>query len=282
MRNRDMMAPMNGANMSRVRKTYGRSAAPLIEELEARGASVVSMDELAMIKGVPAGSRVLRSLVTRLIENGWLVPLARQGMYEFVPLRVGQYSSGDELRELEALARGSKAPPFQLALGSAAFLRGYAETAPTLSYVLVSKRAGIRPPGLKERFRVIRTDPDRLFGAEPLRADSRVPVATASRLFIDAALYWKHAGDLRSRNHWLAAAAVDVTAKRAAAWAQRLGPSVVSRVGFLAERFGARELAKLLAPHVARRASASFGPRGQGGYDEGWHVYDPIGIGRSL
>lgn len=70
-------------------------------------------------------------------------------------------------------------------------------------------------------------------------------------------------------------------AKRAASWAKQLGPSVVSRVGFLAERFLARELAKLLAPRVARRARASFGPRGQGAYDERWHVYDSIGIGRS-
>ena len=264
-----------------MRKTFGRSAAPVIEELEARGATVVSAEDLAKIKGVRADSAVLHGLVRRLTANGWLVPLARKGMYEFVPLRVGAHASGDELRELEALARGPNAPAFQLALGSAAFLRGYAETAPSLSYVLVSKRAGRRPPGLKKRFRVIRTDPDRLFGAEPLTAESRVPVSTASRLFIDAALFWEHAGDLRVRDHWLAAAAADVDAKRAAAWAKQLGPSVVSRVGFLAERFGARDLAKLLARHVERRARASFGPRGQGSYEERWHVYDPIGIGRS-
>lgn len=272
---------MSAQTTTQMRKTFGRSAAPLIEELEARSASVVSAEDLAAIKGVPADSALLRALIKRLKAGGWLVPMAGRNMYEFVPLRVGRYPSGDELRELEALARVPNAPPFQLALGSAAFLRGYAETAPRMSYVLVSKRAGTRPPGLRERFRVIRTDPARLFGAEPLKAGSRVPVATASRLFIDAALYWEHAGDLRSRDHWLAAAAADVDARRAAAWARTLGPSVVSRVGFLAERFGARELAKLLAPHVARRARASFGPRGRGVYDERWHVHDPIGIGRS-
>lgn len=272
---------MNGQNMSQMRKTFGRSAAPVIEELEARGATVVSAEELARIKGVPADSPIVHGLVRRLKANGWLVPLARKGMYEFVPLRAGAFASGDELRELEALARGPNAPAFQLALGSAAFLRGYAETAPSVSYVLVSKRAGRRPPGLRERFRVIRTDPERLFGAEPLDANSHVPVATASRLFIDAALFWEHAGDLRTRDHWLAAAARDVDAKRAASWAQQLGPAVISRVGFLAERFGARALAKLLAPHVARRARASFGGRGLGAYDERWHVYDPLGIGRS-
>jgi hypothetical protein len=56
---------------------------------------------------------------------------------------------------------------------------------------------------------------------------------------------------------------------------------VISRVGFLAERFGARDLANLLAPSVERRAVASFGLRGQGAYDAKWHVYDPIGIGLS-
>lgn len=272
---------MNDQTLPQWRKTFGRSAAPVIEELEARGATIVSAEDLAAIKGVPVDSGVLRALIKRLKASGWLVPMAGRSMYEFVPLRVGRYPSSDELRELEALARAPKAPPFQLALGSAALLRGYAETAPSVSYVLMSKRASTRPPGLNKRFRVIRTNPDRLFGAEPLGVESRVPVATASRLFIDAALFWEHAGDLRSRDHWLAAAAADVDAKRAAAWARRLGPSVVSRVGFLADRFGARKLAKLLAPDVARRAQASFGPRGNGRYDERWHVYDPIGVGSS-
>lgn len=267
--------------MSRLRKTYGPSAAPIIEELERRGATVVSAAELAQIKGFPVSSSALRALIKRLKASGWLVPMAERSMYEFVPLRVGPYPSADELRELEALARVPTAPPFQVALGSAAFLRGYAPTAPSASYLLLSKRASTRPPRLTQRFRVIRTDPDRLFGAKPINVNSRVPVATASRLFIDAALFWQHAGDLRTHDHWLAAAAADVDAKTAARWAVKLGPSVVSRVGYLAERFGARALAGALAPHIARRAAASFGRRGQGTYNERWHVYDPLGIGLS-
>jgi len=266
--------------VSQLRKTFGRSAAPVIEELEARGATVVTADEIAAIKRVPADSPVLRALIKRLKANGWLVPMAARSTYEFVPLRVGASASGDELRELEALAREPNAPPFQLALRSAAFMRGYAETAPAVTYMLMSKRASRRPPGLQRRFRVIRTDPSRLFGAKPLNAKSRVPVSTPARLFIDVALYWQEAGDLRARDHWLAAAARDANVKDAAAWARQLGPSVVSRVGFLADRFGAPELAKRLAPHVARRAVASFGPRGQGTYDARWHVYDAMGIAR--
>ena len=272
---------MNDHTMSQRRKTFGRSAAPVIEELEARGATVVSAADLAEIKGVPAHSAVLRGLIKRLKASGWLVSMAAENMYEFVPVRVGPNPSGDELRELEALAHGPKPPAFQVALGSAAFLRGYANTAPSVSYVLLSKLAGQRPPGLIQRFRVIRTDPRRLFGAEPLSLTSHVPVATASRLFIDAALFWEHAGDLRARDHWLAAAAADADAKRTAAWARQLGPGAVSRVGFLAERFGAKDVAKLLAPHVARRSHVSFGPRGQGAYDEHWHVYDALRVAQS-
>jgi predicted transcriptional regulator of viral defense system len=272
---------MTDTSLSQTRKTFGRAAAPVVEALEARGATVVTAAEIAAIKGVPAGSPALRSLIRRLKANGWLVPMAARSTYEFVPLRVGRFASGDELRELEALAREPNAPRFQIALRSAAFLRGYADTAPTATYVLMSKRASRRPPGLHRRFRVIRTDPRRLFGAEPLSAESRVAVSTAARLFIDVALYWWEAGDLRARDHWLAAAAPDATARDAATWARALGPSVVSRVGFLADRFGARSLARLLEPQVARRAVASFGPRGQGVYDERWHVYDPIGIARS-
>ncbi|MBI4171334.1 MAG: hypothetical protein HY511_01100 [Actinobacteria bacterium] len=269
---------MNAQTPPHSRKTYGRAAAPVIEELEARGATVVTAEEIAAIKGVPAHSPALRALIKRLKANGWLVPMATRSTYEFVPLRVGPYASGDELRELEALAREPNAPPFQVALRSAAFLRGYAETAPSVTYLLMSKRASRRPPGLRKRFRVIRTDPSRLFGAVPLNASSRVPVSTPARLFLDVALYWQEAGDLRARDHWLGAAARDANAKDAAAWARQLGPSVISRVGFLADRFGAPQLAKLLAPNVARRAVASFGPRGQGTYDERWHVYDAIGI----
>jgi len=267
--------------MSQNQKTYGPAAAPIIEELESRRATLVSTDELAAIKGVPPTSVALHSLIQRLIRNGWLIPLARQGMYEFVPVRAGAYGSGDELRELEALARAPNAPPFQVVLASAAFLRGYAPMAPSTGYVLISKEAGVRPRRLQERFRVIRTDPARIFGGEPIASGSRVPVSTASRLFIDAALFWRHAGDLRVRDHWLAAAAHDVDAALTARWARKLGRTSVVRVGFLAERFGPTQLATLLLAHVERAALVSFGPQGKGTWDPRWHVYDSLGIGLS-
>ena len=273
---------MNTQNVSQNQaKTYGRSAAPLIEELESRGATVVSVEDLAAIRGVPANSTLLRSLIKRLKASGWLRPLARQGMYEFVPVRVGPYASNDEMFELEALARAPNAPRFQVALGSAAFLRGYANTPPATGHLLFDKLATVRPPRLKDRFRVIRTDPARLFGAEPLSANQRVRVSTASRLFIDAALYWQHAGDLRASDHWLASAARDVDPALTSGWARTLGGSTAARVGFLADRFGAPSLAEVLQSSIKRTTLASFGPRGRGDYDARWHVYDAIGIAKS-
>jgi len=59
--------------------------------------------------------------------------------------------------------------------GTAAFLRGYADTAPSLAHALLDKNATVRPLRLRERFDVIRTDENRLF-----------------RLFIDVALYREH------------------------------------------------------------------------------------------
>jgi predicted transcriptional regulator of viral defense system len=202
-------------------------------------------------------------------------------MYEFVPTRVGAYPSGDELRDLEAIARAPKAPAFQVALGSAAFLRGYADTSPSTTYVLFDKNAGVRPPRLMQRFRVIRTDPGRIFGAEPIGEGSHVPVSTASRLYIDAALFWQHAGDLRVRDHWLAAAAPDVDPVLTSEWARRLGRNTVVRVGFLAERFGAAPLASVLLPHVKGSVLVTFGPKGKATWDSRWHVYDALGIGLS-
>lgn len=273
---------MTGQNMSQTRqKTYGRSAAPLVEALEERGATVVSAQELAAIRGVKVGSPVLNGLIRRLTASGWLAPLARRGMYQFVSVRLGQHASNDELLELEALAQAPNAPRFQIALGTAAFLRGYADTAPRVDHLLFDKHAGVRPPRLTQRFQVIRTDPARLFGAEPLSSDKRVPVSTASRLFIDVALYWRHAGDLRLRDHWLLGAARDVDAELTTRWARQLGPSAVARVGYLAERFGAHEVAALLAASVKRNTLAAFGPPRKGRYNARWHVYDSLGIGQS-
>lgn len=278
----DILQAMTAQNVSQpTPRTYGRSAARLIEELEATGATVVSTAELAAIRGVPADSELLRGLIKRLKASGWLVPLARQGMYEFVPARVGPHSSNDEQLELEALARGPNPPRFQVALGTAAFLRGYADTAPSVGYLLFDKQATVRPPRLKNRFKIIRTDPARLFGGEPLSVDRAVPVSTTSRLFIDAALYWQHAGDLRLADHWLAAASADVDAEFAAGWANQLGANVAARVGFLAERFGAQTLAERLATSVQRTTHVYFGPHGQGAYDARWHVSDAIGIAQS-
>jgi len=272
---------MSDQMVSQIReKTYGRSAAPLIEELEARGTRIVSARQLAAIKGLEPDSAAMRSLVRRLTASHWLVPLARRGMYEFVPVRVGVHSSNDALVELQALAQAPNAPRFQVALGTAAFLRGYADTAPSLAYVLFDKNATVRPPRLRERFKVIRTNENRLFGAEPLDSAKGVPVSTASRLFIEVALYWRHAGDLRSRDHWLAGAIRDVDVDLVATWAETLGTGTVARVGYLADRFGAELLRGKLAGGIKRRTEVSFGPPRHGVYDARWHVYDAIGIGR--
>lgn len=255
-------------------KTYGRSAAPMLEELEARGVKTVTTQELARLRGLDAGSSAFRSLIRRLTDNNWLVATSLRGVYEFVPLRAGRYSAGDPLAQLRSLAQRPNAPRFQIALGTAAFLRGYADTPAQHEYLLFDKGATFKP-GLRRSFKVIRTDNARLFGAHDLNG---VPVSTASRLFIDAALYWRHAGDLRLRNHWLAAAGSDADPELVSQWARTLGPSTVARVGYLAERFNASQIAERFASGVVRNTRVVFGDRSQATYDARWHTYDAVGI----
>jgi predicted transcriptional regulator of viral defense system len=256
-------------------KTLGPVTADLVARLEERTSPTVKVDELADMIALDRASTRFRSLLRRLIRAGWLAPTSLRGVYEFVPVRAGPFPSRDRLLQLRALAADEPDLRFQLALGSAAFLRGYADTAPTQDYLLVDKTSTPRR-GLRHDFRVIRTDPRRLFGADALNG---VPVSTASRLLIDVALFWRDAGDLRMRDHWVARAARDADPKLVRRWAAKLGPPVVARVGYIAESMGV-PIAGLEPP--GRRTDTAFGTRGGAPFNARWRVYDAIGIGQSL
>lgn len=249
------------------------ATARLVAFLEQTNQRVISRAEIADLMGHPTAKSLDRG-IAGLVRNRWLSRLPIRGTYEFQPARHGPYASGDPWLEVRLLLRTRLDLKLQVALGSAAFLRGYAEREPRRPIVLVDKTR-TTPPGLSPDFAVIRTKSDRLFGSE---SHDGLPVSTASRLVIECAVYWRHAGDLRNRHHWLARAVQDVDIEWLRSHSLDVGPTTFSRVAYLLERFGARDA----VPYFGKSARTTVGYFGErttrARFSARWRLYDSIGI----
>lgn len=250
------------------------SIAPVVAYLEQNEKTLVTSRELAELVGLKRSQPRLTELLRALRAAGWLRPLPIRGVYEFLPARTGPYASGDPWLELRSLLLTERNLHLQIALSSAAFLRGYASRAPRRPILLVDKTQSIRPR-LREGFKIIRTKPERIFGAETLDG---LPVSNATRLLIECVMYWRHAGDLRDRNHWLSLAIKDINVQQARVWAKEIGPGIIAKVAYLLERFGAAELASLFGKSP-RGKLFIFGDRHRpGSFSSRWRLYDTIGV----
>ena len=175
----------------------------VVGELELRGATLVSSEQIAAYADVPAGSSAAYDIVRRLVAARWLRPLPLQGHYEFLPGAAGPFSRDDVLDPLRVMF-DDPGPLGQVVLTGAAFLRGYADRAPVRFDVLLPRTKSIST-SLRSLYRFHLVKPDRIFGAEILEG---VPVSTRERLLIDVALWPDTIGAaLRDREHWLGARA---------------------------------------------------------------------------
>ncbi len=221
------------------------------------GREIVTVADVAQVLGAPVASPQTKRAVRALTAHGWIRPLATRGCYEFLAARGGPYGSGDPLVEARAVAMRRPRLSFQVVGDGAAFLRGYADRAPTTYRVAIDKTTS--PSKALERvYDVVRTTPGRLFGAPDLDG---VPVSDATRLLVDAALWPEAAGDLRDADHWLSRALRDADPKRAADAVELIGTAAAARMAYLADRFGASTTSASVRERIGRRrARTSIGP----------------------
>ncbi len=251
--------------------------ASLVSTLEMNQQRWITAIELAKAAGAEPGSQRVRDLVRQLVKHGWLRPLPLRGNYEFLPAAAGPWVSGDPWLELRvALRQGDELHP-QVALGSAAFLRGLTDRRPPRDLVALNVEASVLP-GIRQLYSVIRTKPRRLFGTEDLDG---LPVATSARMVLEAAMWSGRAGDLRSEEHWVRPALATANLDELEAGARRLGPAVTSRTGYLADQVGTTAAADRLRG-LPRTRPVIFGPRPSSlagtPFDPQWGVYDTIGL----
>lgn len=256
-------------------RTLPRSLARVAAELEMRQARMVSRGDLAGILGVAPNTKRVDDAVEGLVARGWLRPLPVRGTYEFLPAAGGPWESGDPWIELRAVAAKNPKLMPQIVLGSAAFLRGFSDRRPTADLIAVNADVSL-PPGLRKTYRVIRTTPHRLFGASPIDG---LPVATPARLVLEVALWWKHAGDVWSPDHWIRSAFDAADLDELHQGAQQLGGVVVARTGHIAHQLGIAAAEQVLND-LPRPQPVFFGPRPQSvagvSFDSAWGVYDTL------
>lgn len=251
----------------------------VVGELELRGATLVTVQQVAGYAGVPAGSKAAYDMIRRLVASHWLRPLPVQGHYEFLPGAAGPFSREDALDPLRAMLADRKAQG-QVVLSGAAFLRGYADRVPVQFDVLLPRTKSVRR-SLRSLYRVHWVVPDRIFGAEPIDG---VPVSTRERLLIDVAL-WPDTigGALRDRDHWLGRALADATTSTVTDMLRRLdSTAATARAGYLAQAFGRSDLSDEVAALGRSRVTIPLVPGAAptpiARRDRRFNVADPIGV----
>lgn len=257
------------------RRITSDAEAQVVAELETSQRRTVTTDDVARIIGAPLASQRVRDVIVLMRKHGWLRALPLRGAYEFEPAIGGPFPSGNPWLELGvALERNHKARA-HVGLGSAAFMLRLADRRP-LPDTVIWRADQPLPPGLRDVYRLVRCEPKRFFGTALVKG---VPVATAERIALEVALWWKYAGDLRNANHWLRNVFQHVEPDVLAAGAQCLGPTVAGRLGYLAQAFEAHAVIAKLAP-LQRTGPLWLGPRTAitKVYNHTWRVYDTIGV----
>lgn len=250
----------------------------VVGELELRGATLVSAEEVAAYAGVAAGSPAAYDIIRRLVAARWLRPLPVKGRYEFLPGAAGPFSREDALDPLRALFAGWETAG-QVVLSGAAFLRAFADRAPDRFDVAVPRRRSIWR-SLRSLYRFHSVVPERIFGAELVDG---VPVSTRERLLLDVALWPDAVGvALRDRDHWLGRALAEADTSIVKKMLRRLdSPTANARAGYLAAVFGRGDLADAVAQLGRPRVSVPLLPATASTpaarRDERFNVVDPVG-----
>ena len=257
------------------RRITSDAEAQVVAELETSQRRTVTTNEVAAIIGAAPASQRVRDVVALLRTHGWLRALPLRGAYEFEPAVGGPFPSGDPWLELVVALERNPQARAHVGIGSAAFVRRLADRRPLPDTViwLADQPA---PPGLRAVYRLVRCTPDRFFGTSLI---GHVPVATVERIALEVALWWKYAGDLRNKDHWLSTVLRQADPRLVAAGARQLGPTVTSRLGYLAQVFDASAIAAALAP-LPCAGPAWLGPRTSPvkSYESAWGIYDTIGV----
>lgn len=252
----------------------------VVGELELRGATIVSAEQVAAYAGVAPGTPAAYDVIRRLVAARWLRPLPVQGRYEFLSGAAGPFSREDALDPLRALFARWETPG-QVILSGAAFLRGFVDRAPDRFDVAVPRTKSIwRSLRLLYRFHAV--VPERIFGAEPVGG---VPVSTPERLLIDVALWPDSVGvALRDRDHWLGRALAGADTATVMKTLPRLdSPTATARAGYLAGAFGRGDLADAVASLGRSRVLVPLlpatAPTPTARRDQRFNIVDPVGAG---
>jgi len=231
--------------------------------------------DVARIIGAPAGSQRARDVVALLRRHGWIRPLPMRGTYEFESASGGPFPSGDPWLELRVALERDPLARAHVGLGSAAFARRLADRRP-LPDTVVWADDRPAPKGLSSVYRVIRCTTHRFFGSSMI--DS-VSVATPERIAMEVAMWWRDAGDLRNPEHWISDVLSHIDIETLTVGARQLGPTVTARLGYIANAFGAHDVADSLVK-LPLAGPVWIGPRFDNKkiYDSTWGVYDTLGV----
>ena len=215
----------------------------VVGELELRGATLVSAEEVAAYAGVAAGSPAAYDIIRRLVAARWLRPLPVKGHYEFLPGAAGPFCARMPSTRCARCSPGGRLPARsssqvpRSSAGSPA-VRRTGSTWPSLAPVdlavpSLALPVPLRGTGADLRSRAGRRRPRVHAGAPPARR---------------RALAGRGRRGPRDRDHWLGRALAEADTSSVIDMLRRLdSPTATARAGYLAGAFGRDDLADAVA-----------------------------------
>ena len=126
-------------------RTLSPTLAVVVEELELDQPTVVTAELLRAIAQRHQLGTEPKVIAARLRRAGWLLPTGRRGVWEFAPgAHAGPIGHGDPTLPLRAALAAEPGLAAALALGTAAWARGYADRVPSTLDVAVPVGTRVR------------------------------------------------------------------------------------------------------------------------------------------
>jgi predicted transcriptional regulator of viral defense system len=260
-------------------RSLSKTEAKVVLSLEAEGLELVTLDGIRRRAAVSPG--FARKLAHDLVKRGWLQRL-RRGNYLLNPSRHGP----DALPDTDPLRVGSRlVEPYYFGFATAAELEGLFPQASRVYYVVTTAR-WTPGKGRVHRFRGIRVEPERFFGARTLvRRGVPLRVSDRERTVLDCLNRPEFSGGMAGVSQIFALAKPRLNWSRLGSYLDRFGNrSLTLRAGFLAERVRPSlpppaswvrpRLAEADEPYVPLGPPKTHGRRGT--HDPRWHIIQNV------
>ncbi len=249
-----------------------RSVAPVLQELESRRPLIVTRELLGAILGEVDSHLTATTAASRLLQQGWFLPLRTRGAWEFVPGEVaGRLHSGESFIELRAQIAKDPQAPVAVAFMSAVWELGHANHQPTVQ--TFAHKPDWNPPRALADYVAVSYD-----WRLPCVDRGGIPVWQPATAIVAMATLPRFQHDWSNADEWLPRTLDAADQQGIMREAHGRSTAALARLGYLAEWGGDHLTAASIRSQLPTKLPVTYlGPRSvRGKWNKKWRLYDSV------